>query len=335
MKNINKKSVPKLEQHEKNDDSPIAKQRVIRLFSMLAEGRSFTRQEAAQQFGVSVRSIHRDLEELRTFFEDHRTEDGLQQQLICDKSKGGYTLVPPLRNLLTNEEVFAVLKILLESRALVKEEMEPIIKKLIDCCVPRPNQEFVRRMIGSERLNYVELQHHKKVLQPIWQLATAVKQRLVTKIDYTKKTGEKVSRNVKPVGIMFNEFYFYLIAFIISDKPEKQDDKNKYPAIYRIDRLDNYKVTDEHFAEEACHFEEGEFRKRVQFMFGGKLRKVKYSCKNDALEANLDKLPTATIIKKDKKRSIISAEVYGSGIEIWLRGQGDCVEILESKEFDI
>ena len=180
MKNINKKSVQKLEQHEKNDDSPIAKQRVIRLFSMLAEGRSFTRQEAAQQFGVSVRSIHRDLEELRTFFADHTTEDGLQQQLICDKSKGGYTLVPPLRNLLTNEEVFAVLKILLESRALVKEEMEPIIKKLIDCCVPRPNQEFVRRMIGSERLNYVELQHHKKVLQPIWQLATAVKQRLVT-----------------------------------------------------------------------------------------------------------------------------------------------------------
>ena len=55
----------------------------------------------------------------------------------------------------------------------------------------------------------------------------------------------------------------------------------------------------------------------------------------DAVEANLDKLPTATVIKKDKKRSIISAEVYGSGIEIWLRGQGDCVEILESKEFDI
>lgn len=335
MSGTKKTTIKKLPPISKNEDSPIAKQRVIRLFSMLAEGRSFTRQEAAQEFGVSVRSIHRDLEELRAFFDDHKTEDGLQQQLVFDKAKGGYTLVPPLRNLLTNEEVFAVLKILLESRALVKEELEPIIKKLIDCCVPRPNQEFVRRMIGSERLNYVELQHHKKILEPIWNLAAAVKQRLITKIDYTKKNGERVSRRVRPVGIMFNDFYFYLIAFIISENKDKQDEKNKYPAIYRIDRLDDYQVTCEHFTEETGHFDEGEFRKRVQFMFGGKLRRVKYSCKNEALEANLDKLPTATVLKKGKKRSVISAEVYGSGIEIWLRGQGDCIEIIENKEFDI
>lgn len=335
MPNTKNKMINQLQHTEKSDDSPIAKQRVIRLFSMLAEGRTFTRQEAAQLFGVSVRSIHRDLEELRTFFEDHVTESGLQQQLVCDKAKGGYTLVPPLRNLLTNEEVFAVLKILLESRALTKDELEPIINKLIDCCVPRPNQEFVRRMIGSERLNYVELHHHKKILAHIWDLATAVKQRLITKINYTKKTGEKVTRSVRPAGIMFNDFYFYLIAFIITDDKEKQAEKNKYPAIYRIDRLNNYEVTNEHFPEETVPFEEGTFRQRVQFMFGGKLRRVKYSCKNDSVEANLDKLPTATVIKKGKKRSIISAEVYGSGIEIWLRGQGDNVEILENKEFDI
>lgn len=334
MTTTRKTSINKINIAEQKEDSPIAKQRVIRLFAMLSEGRTFTRQEAAQLFGVSVRSIHRDLEELRTFFEDHKTEDGLQQQLVCDKNKGGYTLVPPLRNLLTNEEVFAVLKILLESRALTKEEIDPIIKKLIDCCVPRPNQEFVRRMIGSERLNYVELQHHKKILSPIWELAKAVKQRLITQIHYTKKNGEKVSRKIRPAGIMFNEFYFYLIAFIITDNKEKQAEKNKYPAIYRIDRLENYQITDEHFPEEQVPFDEGIFRQRVQFMFGGKLRKVKYSCKNDSVEANLDKLPTAKVIKKGKKRSIISAEVYGSGIEIWLRSQGDCVEILEDNEFD-
>lgn len=332
----NKKSTEKkLNQLSKTGESPIAKQRVIRLLSMLTEGRAFTRQEAAREFGVSVRSIHRDLEELRVFFDEHKTEDGLQQQLVFDKSKGGYTLVPPLRNMLTNEEVFAVLKILLESRALVKEELEPIIKKLIDCCVPRQNQEFVRRIIGSERINYIELQHHKKILQPVWNLATAVNQRLITQINYTKKTGEKVSRMVRPVGIMFNDFYFYLIAFIIAEKSDKQEEKNKYPAIYRIDRLDNYHVTDEHFSSEYGHFDEGDFRKRVQFMFGGKLRKIKFSCKNDTVEANLDKLPTATVLKKGKKRSIISAEVYGSGVEIWLRSQGDCIEILENKEFDI
>lgn len=46
---------------------------------------------------------------------------------------------------------------------------------------------------------------------------------------------ESVSRIVEPLGIMFSEFYFYLIANISGAELES-------PAIYRVDRIIDYSV---------------------------------------------------------------------------------------------
>ena len=43
----------------------------------------------------------------------------------------------------------------------------------------------------------------------------------------------------------------------------------------------------------------------------------------------LDRLPTAEIIEKNEKGFLITAEVFGSGIDIWIRSQGDLVEVVE------
>ena len=38
---------------------------------------------------------------------------------------------------LTNSEILAICKILLDSRAFTKKEMEEMLHKLIECCVPQ------------------------------------------------------------------------------------------------------------------------------------------------------------------------------------------------------
>ena len=134
-------------------------------------------------------------------------------------------------------------------------------------------------------------------------------------------------------SILFSEFYFYLIAFIAEGDSEEFNKTIKdyaYPAIYRIDRIQRFYVTEDHFrVVYANRFEEGEFRKRVQFMYPGKLKQVRFYVKDFSLEAVLDRLPTAKIIKQDKKGYLISAEVFGEGIDMWLRSQGEWVEIVE------
>lgn len=75
-------------------------------------------------------------------------------------------------------------------------------------------------------------------------------------------------------------------------------------------------------------FEEGEFRKRVQFMYGGKLKRIRFKYTGMSVEAILDRLPTAKVIKDDEDGKVIEAEVFGDGVDMWLKGQGENVTLL-------
>jgi len=76
-------------------------------------------------------------------------------------------------------------------------------------------------------------------------------------------------------------------------------------------------------------FNDGEFRKRVQFMYSGKLRRVVFEYSGKSIEAVLDRLPTAEIIEEKDRTYIIKVEVFGNGIDMWLKSQGDMVRILK------
>ena len=129
---------------------------------------------------------------------------------------------------------------------------------------------------------------------------------------------------------MFSEYYFYLTAFLqdVDREAEFEKPDDLFPTIYRIDRIASFKVLNEHFrVPYSTRFEEGEFRKRVQFMYGGKLERIKFRYTGPSLEAVLDRLPTAKILKEDAGGWDVEAEVFGKGIEMWLRGQGEHIKV--------
>ena len=315
-------------------DLKIAKDRLLAMYAQLAEGKPLYKAREAVKYNCSLRSIQRDIEDLRSFFADRSETTGVVQELIYDRKLNAYRLVPPLRNLLTNEETFAVLKVLLESRSLTKAELFPILEKLISCCVPPDNRRQVTDLIANEKYHYVEPRHKKEILEKMWNLSAAIRAHKEIKITYMRQSGDDVSRVLKPVGIMFSEFYFYLVGFIDKEnqleKIKFEVENDPFPTIYRIDRIKEYAVTDRHFnVPYQNRFEEGEFRKRVQFMYGGKLQKIKFWYKGPSVEAVLDRLPTAKILQHDCNGYLISAEVFGKGINMWLRSQGDMVEMVE------
>lgn len=315
-------------------DLKIAKDRLLAMYAQLAEGKPLYKAREAVKYNCSLRSIQRDIEDLRSFFADRSETTGVVQELIYDRKLNAYRLVPPLRNLLTNEETFAVLKVLLESRSLTKAELFPILEKLISCCVPPDNRRQVTDLIANEKYHYVEPRHKKEILEKMWNLSAAIRAHKEIKITYMRQSGDDVSRVLKPVGIMFSEFYFYLVGFIDKEnqleKIKFEVENDPFPTIYRIDRIKEYVVTDTHFnVPYQNRFEEGEFRKRVQFMYGGKLQKIKFWYKGPSVEAVLDRLPTAKIEQQNENGYLISAEVFGKGINMWLRSQGDMVEMVE------
>ncbi|MGG3962791.1 WYL domain-containing protein [Geobacillus stearothermophilus] len=306
------------------DDQHPKSLRVLSIYERLRKGEAISKKREAERFSVNEKTIQRDLDELRAYIAE--MFQGLME-LEYDRKKNGYVLKKDEEGWLTNKEILVVSKILLESRSLPKEEMDRILKKLIFQSHPQ-NQRFIQEVIQNERFRYVPLQHNQPLIEIIWELSSAVHTKRIVLIDYKKEGSDApVARKVKPVGIIFSDYYFYLIAF-----PEDYD--FDFPTIYRIDRIVRYTITDEHFHYDYKNrFEEGEFRKRVQFMHAGELIKITFRFWGSSLQAILDRLPTAKVIGKDGDAFVIEAEVYGRGIKMWLLSQAQYLEVIKPKEF--
>ena len=301
--------------------------RLLTIYSRLVNGETLNRPQLAREYNVSLRSIQRDMESLRCFI----AEENLPQEITYGKRQGGYKLVLSQSRGLTNDEILAVSKILLESRSLRKDEMMPILDKLINCAVPESSKRRVKELIANESFHYVAPHHNKRILRGLWEIGEAVQDHRVMKIEYERtKKPKLVRRRVQPVGIMFSEYYFYLTAFL-EDKSGFDNPDDLFPTIYRIDRIKSFTVLDEHFSVPyRSRFEEGEFRKRVQFMYGGELQRIRFRYTGSSLEAVLDRLPTARVLSEDTEGWTVEAEVFGKGIEMWLRQQGESVTVIDS-----
>ena len=268
------------------DGTALKIDRVLKIYSQLVNGDVLRKKELAQQFHVTERSIQRDIESLRYFF----AEQELRQDIVYDKAAKGYRLERPNCSLLNNSEILAVCKILLESRSMRKDEMLPILEKLIACCVPERSKRAVTELLVNEKHHYVEPHHGQRLLPGLWEIGQAVQNHQVMEIEYERlKEPRLVRRRVLPVGVMFSEYYFYLTAFL-EDKTDFDNPDDLFPTIYRIDRIRNFKVLEEHFkVPYKDRFQEGEFRKRVQFMYGGKLECIRFKYIGPSIEAVLDR----------------------------------------------
>ena len=294
--------------------------RLLQIYERLNKGEKLIKENLSNDYGVNIKTIQRDIQDLRVYLQENHY---LNQETTIkyDKTNKVYKLIKYQREWLTNEEIMAACKILLESRAFCKEELDNLINKLLDQSLPE-HRTHIERIIKNEQFNYIPLQHGKQLLSTIWNLSEAINNNERILIHYSRQDKKQTVRDIKPVSIMFSEFYFYLIAYI-------SDFEKDIPTVYRIDRIQKYENLHEKFkVPYSKKFQDGEFRKRVQFMYSGELKKVKFEFTGKSLEAILDRLPTAEVISQDGDKYTIKAESYGDGIDMWLRSQGDKVKIL-------
>ena len=297
--------------------------RLLHLYERLSRGEVVRKADLAQKFVVTDKTIQRDIEELRAYLADTRVDEG-EAAIVYDRVRGGYLLTRAASEWLTNEDVLAVCKILLESRAFCKEELDDLLKKMLRQTAPQDRAQ-VGRLIRSEQHYYVPLRHGKKLLSAIWKLSQHMTAQHTIRISYCRQDGTERVHEVNPVAIMFSEYYFYLIAYLA-------DGRREFPTIFRIDRIASFEPTGATFrVTHSGKFSDGEFRKRIQFMYAGELRRVTFDYSGASVEAVLDRLPTAKIIAEDGGVYRITAEVYGNGIDMWLRSQGRAVKVVDKK----
>ncbi len=308
-------------------------ERILDMYVRLCGGKCICKAEEAVRFGVDERSIQRDIDDIRAFLGNQEVGESAQhRKVIYDRNGKCFRMTGVQDALMSNSEILAVSKILLESRAFTKQEINRVLDKLIAGCTSQENMKLVTELVANEKYHYVDLHDKSSIQDRLWELGNEIRECNLLELTYERVLPQKsvVKRTIELMAVLFSEYYFYLIAYITKKEDEKYVQAYSYPAVFRIDRIQSYQRIGEKFKiAYTDRFQEGEFRKRVQFMFPGKLIKLQLRCETSAIDVVLDRLPTAQIVKQEENGAVIEAEVYGKGIMMWLLSQGSAIEILK------
>lgn len=297
--------------------------RLLTLFDKLKSGKFFRKSDEATRFNVSEKTIQRDIDDIREYL-------GIEypgSYLDFNRKEKYYFINRQKPKYISSQELLAIVKILMDSRAFPKEEMHQIIDRLLDLSV-NENKKLIESIISNEKYLYESLQNGKSIFETLWELGKSIDTKNVIQVSY-KKENEDLAKTkmLKPVGLIFSEFYFYLIAY------EANEDLD-FPKTYRVDRIEDITILTTKFkVPYSDRFQEGEFKKRVQFMYSGELLHIKFRYTGWSPQAILDRLPTAKIIQQDVTGVYFTAEVFGEGIKMWLLSQAEYIEVLEPAHF--
>lgn len=305
------------------------------IYNELKEGKVVTKDSILNKFKINERTFFRYIKEIKDFVsEESKKSNGelIGEEVIADKEKDGYILKGKNKKNLNEKEVLGISKVLLESRGFVKDEMQSILNDLLENCACE-DKENIKFIIGNELVNYVSPQHGVELLDKLWQISNAIKNQKILEIGYCKlgidgKMQNKMSKRIiYPQGLLFSEYYFYLIGFI-------EGRSDEYPTIFRVDRIKELVTTDKKFkVDHSKRFQDGEFRKLIQFMQAGELERIKFRFTGGSIEAVLDKLPNAKIVKEKQGEYIVDVKMFGKGIKMWFLSQGEFIEVLGPDNF--
>lgn len=298
-------------------------ERILELFFRGLRGEALYVRKLADEYGISTKSVSRTISDLKSFLADHRDLVG-NTELMYSSQERCYRL--HMDEFLTNQELFALVEVMIGSRAFSKMELLSLTEKLRQLTTPEDRGKL-SDLIRKELYHYNEVKHDCDSVQAVlWQLANCISERREITLEYTRTDRVIVCHRVRPASVMFTDYYFYLIAFPVEGNLEK-------PLYFRVDRIKHITEHRKQFGVNEGEFDEGLLRQRSLFMWPGKLRTIRFEFTGPSVQAALDKLPTARIVERDGGKYIIEAEVYGDGIKMWLLSQGNWVKVLGPDEF--
>ena len=144
--------------------------RILAIYTRLRQGKIVEKAAMSETYGVSQRTIQRDITDIQCFLQDQCMETGSIQEIIFDKQAGGYLLQTKRSQYLSEKAALVVCKILLESRALIKAELFPIIQSLAALCSDHANVSVVKNLLQNGMQHYIEPEHGKKLIDQLWTL---------------------------------------------------------------------------------------------------------------------------------------------------------------------
>lgn len=199
--------------------------RLFEIIMILLNKETVTAKELAEHFGVSTRTIYRDIDTLSLSNIPIYTNKG---------SGGGISILPEFtinKSLISEKEQGDIIAALHSLKAAKYSEVDTVITKLGAIFKSANNYNWVE----------VDFSHWGSDIQEknkFENLKSAILLRKVVEFDYVSSYGEKTKREVKPIKLVFKDTAWYLYGFCEGKKDNR---------IFRISRIRDLIVKDKNF----------------------------------------------------------------------------------------
>lgn len=296
------------------------KDRILAILYIVLTGGYISVSELVKEYQVSSKSIFRDISTVRQFLSDNRELVG-NVELEYNSRDKCYRL--NRENGLQDSEVLVLVKILLGSRALQKEDVCVLADKLLEYMSNHNKLGLVASLHNEYAFYHQVRETVPLIMEKIWDLEECIRKGKAVRISYYRLDGKTVDRKIYPVATSFSQYYFYLTAC--------RSDMDTLDAVYyRIDRIREMEKLDENIPLEIGERHEKEMTKiYAQNMFMGERMKIRFLYTGLSIQAILDKFPTAQVVRQDKDGVEISAMVeYSRGTVMELLSQGSWIRVL-------
>ena len=145
--------------------------RLLELYDRLLKNEDIDIKKYAEENKINIRTAERDIRTIRNFLAKKN-----QTELIHNSKKKKYQLTYTEDSInLTKSEILAISKILLASRAFLKDEISLIVDKIVKQCGSEDDLKSVQKLLNNEKFYYTELQHKKSFINNIWEIGQAIK----------------------------------------------------------------------------------------------------------------------------------------------------------------
>lgn len=300
------------------DESPKRFDRIVAILIQLQSKKIVKAQELADRFGVSLRTIYRDIRTVEASGVPIYSEAGVGYSLV-----EGYRLPPVM---FTREEAasfIAAEKLMAKfTDEKMKAHFESAVFKL-KSVLRSDEKDWLESVEGRIKISDRSKDFPEQSPEVLHDLFESIAQKIQLKMKYQSLEAENpLERNIEPVGLYHENNFWYIVAYCHLRK----DYRN-----FRTDRILELQKTDLLFEVEHCELEY--YLKKEEKGIEVLMRilvdwKVSRYIQNDRKFYGF----IAEERKGDKLEMLFKGNFRENGIARWILMFGDYVEILEPPE---
>lgn len=180
--------------------------RVLMLYNRLLQGEYIDKESFSIEHSINGRTFDRDIEAIRLFLSDTYSID----EVVYDTEKKSYYMTGQRIKPMDRMEAVVILKILLSSKSLRKDEMDGLISSILSV-VKKSDHHILYDYLGNEHCQYSS-KETKAIIKMIVDLYSVITSGIDIELcmDSFEKHIER--KKVSPLDIVWQDAMFYIVC---------------------------------------------------------------------------------------------------------------------------